>query len=63
MGTEIFTRTTVEAKGEGLDPVNHVKAPSNLLLTVSRRYFCYVSTMLHVAMSVCVWSPAVRSPE
>ena len=32
-------RTTVEAKGEGLDPAKHVYAPptSNLLLTVPRR--------------------------
>ena len=42
-------RTTAEAKGEDLDPVNMFKTPParNLLLTVPRRYFCCGSSMLH----------------
>ena len=46
-------RTTAEANGEGLYPVKHVEAPSNLLLTVPRRHFCCCSSMLHV-MPVCI---------
>ena len=34
--------------------------PSNLLLTVPRRYFYCGSSMLHV-MSVCIWSSALSS--
>ena len=37
--------------------------PSNLILTIPRRYFCCGSSMLHVVMSVCIWSPAIRSAE
>ena len=48
-------RTTAEVKAEGLDPVQLVYAPSNLLLTIPRRYFCCGSSMLHVVMSVCVY--------
>ena len=55
-------KTTVEADGEDLDPVKLVKASSNLLLTVPRRYFCYGSSMLLV-MSVCIWSRATWSPN
>ena len=44
-------RTTAEAKGEDLDPVNMFKTPPppprNLLLIVPRRYFCCGSSMLH----------------
>ena len=46
-------RTTEEAKGEDLDPVKLVYAPSNLLLIVPRRYFCCSSSMLSV-LSVCI---------
>ena len=33
-----------------LGPVKHVQAPSNLLLTISRRYFCCGSLIVHVVM-------------
>ena len=51
-------------RGRGLDPVKQVKtpSPSNLLLTVPRRYFCCGSSMLHV-MSVCACSSAIWSAE
>ena len=53
--------TSAEAKGEDWDPVKLVQAPSNLLLTVLRRYICFGSSMLHVVMSVCIWSSELRS--
>ena len=50
-------RTTAEAENEGLDPGKQVKlpplSPSNLILTVPRRYFCCGSSRFHVVMS-CV---------
>ena len=48
---EMF-RTATEAKDDGSVPVKHVKAPSGILLTVSRRYFCRCSSMLH-SLHVC----------
>ena len=57
-------RTTAEAKGEVLDPEKNMFKPSgNLLLTVPMRYFCCGPPMLHVVMSVCVWSSAIWLPE
>ena len=35
-----------------------LKSPSNLLLTVPRRYFCCGSSVLHV-MSVYIWPLAI----
>ena len=52
MQTSTFLITT-EAEGEGLDPVNAFKPPSNLFLAVPGRYFCCGSSVLHV-MSVCI---------
>ena len=48
-----------EAKGEGFEPVKVL----GLLLTVQRRYLCCGPSILHVAMSVCVQSLAIWSPE
>ena len=42
-----------EAKGEGLDPMKHVKLPTNLLLTVARRYFCYFFPRCNIY--VCIY--------
>ena len=50
------------SRGRDLDPVKRVKNPSNLLLTVPRRYFCCCSSVLHV-MSVCIWFLAIWSAE
>ena len=49
--------------GNGLDPVSIFKPRSNLILTVTRRYFCCGSSMLHIAMFVCILSSAILSPE
>ena len=62
-----LNKRTAHAKGKGLDPVKHVctpspQLPSSLLLAVPRRYFCCVSSVLHVVMSMCIWSPAIWSP-
>ena len=46
------------SRGRGFGPVKHVSGPSNLLLIVLRRYFCYGSIVLHL-MSVCIWSSAI----
>ena len=54
-------RSTIEAKDEGVDQVDLVEVPSNLLLTVLRRYFCCGSSMLHFIMSMCIWSSELLS--
>ena len=57
--------TVTSFKHEDLDPVKHVSAPhppSNLLLTVSKQYFCFGSSMLQF-MSACIWSLAKWSAE
>ena len=57
MGKKTFMRTTAAAEGQGLDPVNIIlgsPVPSNLYLTVPRRYVCCGSSMLHVVMSVYI---------
>ena len=41
-----------EAKGDGLDPVKHVQAPSTLLLIVPRRFFYCGSSQLCLYISV-----------
>ena len=49
-------RTNTEAEDYGLDPVELVKAqppPSNLLLTVPRRYFCCGSSLLFLCLFAC----------
>ena len=38
------------------------RAPSGLLLAVPGRYISYCSLVLHIVMSVCIWSPVVWSP-
>ena len=55
--------TPVEAQGEGLDPVKQVLAPSNLLLAVLNRYFWCDSSVLHIVMSMYIWSSAIWSLE
>ena len=59
----IVYRITEEARGNGLDPVKHVTAPHNLLLTVPRRYllwlpvftYCYVRVyMVCSNMVTCI---------
>ena len=63
-------RATAEAGGEGLDPITLVKAPSNLLLTNPRWYFCCGFSVMHVFMSyvriyvytvLSIWSPEYAS--
>ena len=54
--------TIAEAEGVVQVRQNMFKSPSNLLLTVPRRYFCYGSSVLHV-MSVCIWYSAIWSIE
>ena len=51
------------AKARVWTQLNMFKAFGNLLLTVLRRHFCCASFMLHVVMSVCIWSSAILSPE
>ena len=55
--TLLFTRGS---RGQSLDLVQHVKLPSNPLMTVPRWYFCCGSSVLHV-MSVCKWYSAISS--
>ena len=42
-------------------PILHY--PSNLLLTVPRWYFFRGSSMLHLFMSIYIWSSVLWSPE
>ena len=51
-----------EAKGEDLDSVKHLKAPSNLSLIVPRRHFC-CDPQYYAFVSVCVWSALIWSSE
>ena len=61
-------RTTVEAEGEIWIQQSYFKPPptpppSNLLLNAPKQYFCSGSSVLHVVMSVLIWSRAKWSLE